>query len=117
MQKDLKEAYSVQTPHAAVSLFNVLMMERSAAELHHMLLDTAKEAAANIQTNIERKTAEYQRFEAFTPMNPTVSVLTFEELWNKAKEKAGKSRRSAYSTLHLPTGEAWRPRFFNENRV
>ncbi|MEC4202145.1 M20/M25/M40 family metallo-hydrolase [Bacillus sp. AAVF1] len=92
MQKDLKEAYSVQTPHAAVSLFNVLMMERSAAELHHMLLlDTAKEAAANIQTNIERKTAEYQRFEAFTPMNPTVSVLTFEELWNKAKEKAGKS--------------------------
>lgn len=90
MQKDLKEAYSVQTPHTAVSLFNVLMMQRSAAELHRMLLDTAREAAANIQTNIERKTAEYQRFEAFMPINPAVSVLTFEKLWNKAQEKAGK---------------------------
>ena len=55
MQKDLKEAYSVQTPHTAVSLFNVLMMKRSASELHSMLLDTAKKAAINIKTNMEQK--------------------------------------------------------------
>ena len=80
-------------------------MQRSAAELHRMLLDTAREAAANIQTNIERKTAEYQRFEAFMPINPAVSVLTFEKLWNKAQEKPGSPRRNASSTLHLRTGE------------
>lgn len=37
MQKDLKEAYSVQTPHTAVSLFNVLMMKRSSEELRTSL--------------------------------------------------------------------------------
>lgn len=91
MQKDLKKAYSVQTPHAAVSMFNVLMMKRSAAELHSMLLDTAKKAAINIKINIEHKTRDYQRFDAFTPIERNISVMTFEELWNRAKEKAGKA--------------------------
>ncbi|MCZ0067585.1 M20/M25/M40 family metallo-hydrolase [Bacillus sonorensis] len=89
MQKDLKEAYSVQTPHTAVSLFNVLMMKRSASELHSMLLDTAKKAAINIKTNMEQKVLDYQRFDAFTPIERNISVMTFEELVERAREKAG----------------------------
>ncbi|KAA6451551.1 M20/M25/M40 family metallo-hydrolase [Bacillus swezeyi] len=91
MQKDLKDSYSVQTPHTAVSLFNVLTMKRSPGELHKMLLDTAKKAAINIKTNIEHKTLDYQRFDPFTPIERRVTVLTFEELWNRAEQKAGKA--------------------------
>ena len=65
MQKDLKEAYSVQTPHTAVSLFNVLMMNRSSEELHGLLYDTAKQAADQIEADLKQKTAEFQRFKPF----------------------------------------------------
>ncbi|MFO6496117.1 MULTISPECIES: M20/M25/M40 family metallo-hydrolase [Bacillus] len=99
MQKDLKEAYSVQTPHTAVSLFNVLTMKRSAEELHQLLMDTAKKAAANIKANMERKALDFQRFAAFTPIERTISVLTFGELWDRAKEKAG--RAEAERILHF----------------
>lgn len=91
MQKDLKENYSVQTPHASVSLFNVLTMERSADELHRMLIDTAKKAALNIENNINKKTLDYQRFEAFSKEEYKVSVFTFERLLELAEKRAGKS--------------------------
>lgn len=91
MQKDLKEHYSVQTPHASVSLFNVLTMERSADELHRMLIDTAKKAALNIENNINKKTLDYQRFEAFSKEERKVSVFTFERLLKLAEKRVGKS--------------------------
>lgn len=91
MQKDLKEAYSVQTPHTAVTLFNVLTMKRSASELHRMLLDTAKKAAINIAANIQHKTLDFQRFESFQPIDRNVSVLTFEELLDRARQRVGSS--------------------------
>ncbi|MDA1474950.1 M20/M25/M40 family metallo-hydrolase [Bacillus changyiensis] len=91
MQKDLKEKYSVQTPHMAVSLFNVLTMKRSADELHQMLLNTAKQAAIHVQTIVEEKTVDYQRFGNFTPIKRHIRVLAFEELWDRAQEKVGKA--------------------------
>lgn len=91
MQKDLKEAYSVQTPHTAVTLFNVLSMKRSASELHQMSLKTAEQAAEEITANIRKKTQDFQQFESFTPMERAVSVLTFDELIARAKKRAGNS--------------------------
>ncbi|MFP3394572.1 hypothetical protein SB782_38010, partial [Brevibacillus sp. SIMBA_076] len=73
MQKDLKEAYSVQTPHTAVSLFNVLMMKRSSEELHGLLYDNAKQAAVQIEANLRQKTAEFQRFKHFTPIDTSIT--------------------------------------------
>jgi arginine utilization protein RocB len=89
MQKDLKEKYSVQTPHASVSLFNILTMERSADELHRMLMDTAREAAKRIEMNINKKTKEYQKFETFSKEDCKVAVFTFERLIELAKERVG----------------------------
>ena len=89
MQKDLKEAYSVQTPHTAVSLFNVLMMKRSSEELHGLLYDTAKQAAVQIEANLRQKTAEFQRFKHFTPIDTSITVLTYQELYQKAAERSG----------------------------
>ncbi|AMM89491.1 hypothetical protein UP15_11050 [Bacillus pumilus] len=90
MQKDLKEAYSVQTPHTAVSLFNVLMMNRSSEELHGLLYETAKQAAAQIEANLKQKTAAFQRFKHFTPIDTNITVLTYHELYEKAAERSGK---------------------------
>ncbi|MFS2245894.1 M20/M25/M40 family metallo-hydrolase [Bacillus sp. A31] len=90
MQKDLKEAYSVQTPHTAVSLFNVLMMNRSSEELHGLLYDTAKRAADEIEANLKQKTVEFQRFKPFTPIDTKITVLTYHELYQKAAERSGK---------------------------
>ncbi len=89
MQKDLKEAYSVQTPHTAVTLFNVLSMRRSASELHQMLLKTAKQAAEEIMSNVRKKTQSFQQFEPFQPIERAVTVLTFDELVARAKKRAG----------------------------
>lgn len=89
MQKDLKEAYSVQTPHTAVSLFNVLMMKRSSEELHGLLYETAKQAADQIEANLQQKTADFQRFKHFTPIDTQVTVLTYHELYQKAAERSG----------------------------
>lgn len=89
MQKDLKEAYSVQTPHTAVTLFNVLSMKRSASELHQMLLKTAEQAAEEIMSNVRKKTQDFQQFEPFQPIERDVTVLTFDELVSRAKKRAG----------------------------
>ncbi|MDM5298638.1 M20/M25/M40 family metallo-hydrolase [Bacillus pumilus] len=89
MQKDLKETYSVQTPHTAVTLFNVLMMKRSSEELHGLLYETAKQAAVQIQTKLKQKTAEFQRFQQFTPIDSSITVLTYHELYQKAAERSG----------------------------
>ncbi|MGE6629418.1 M20/M25/M40 family metallo-hydrolase [Bacillus sp. NPDC077027] len=89
MQKDLKEAYSVQTPHTAVSLFNVLMMKRSSEELHGLLYETAKQAAIQIVADLKQKTTEFQRFKHFTPIDTSITVLTYQELYQKAAERSG----------------------------
>lgn len=91
MQKDLKEAYSVQTPHTAVTLFNVLTMQRSASELHDMLKKTAEQAAEEISNHIQQKTRDFQKFEPFHPIERTVTVFTFDELLARAKSRVGSS--------------------------
>ncbi|MFS0656318.1 M20/M25/M40 family metallo-hydrolase [Bacillus sp. 179-C3.3 HS] len=89
MQKDLKEAYSVQTPHMAVSLFNVLVMQRSSEQLHGLLYETAKQAAVQMEDDLRQKTTAFQRFTHFTPIDTHITVLTYRELYQKAMERSG----------------------------
>ncbi|MRX74283.1 M20/M25/M40 family metallo-hydrolase [Bacillus lacus] len=91
MQKDLKEEYSVQIPHTAVSLFNVFLMKRSAKELHSLLTSSAKQAAENIEKHYRRKAEAFSRVVAFQPSPVEVSVYSYEELYQLAVDKAGKS--------------------------
>lgn len=89
MQKDLKDEYSVQIPHRAISLFNLFLMNRSIEECHAMLIETAAIAARKIELAFEK------RKEAYDHNNHTkknIRVLSFAQLKNYAIKKYGKEK-------------------------
>ncbi|AZB43462.1 M20/M25/M40 family metallo-hydrolase [Bacillus sp. FJAT-42376] len=90
LQKDLKEEYSVQIPHIAVSLFNVLTMKRPLEELHSMLLDSAKAAAKEIEAHYIKRAKAYSEKVPYKPDPFSVRVMSYEELYIYAVDKAGK---------------------------
>ena len=85
IQKDLKTEYSVQIPHTAVTLYNVLFMEKSLPDWETDFLNIAKQAAKNINEFCKGKADQFKRFTSFTEMPVDVSVYTYEELLGKAK--------------------------------
>ena len=89
IQKDLKTEYSVQIPHTAVTLFNVLFMKKSLQQWKTEFIQIARQAAVNIEEHMNRKINEYARFQAFSKPEYNVSVYTYEELLAMAKEKHG----------------------------
>ncbi|WP_078379922.1 M20/M25/M40 family metallo-hydrolase [Sutcliffiella halmapala] len=89
LQKGLKEDYSVQIPHTAVTLYNVLFMKKSLPEWEASFLAIAKQAAENMEAFCKEKIKQYQQFAAFNERPIHVSVLTYEELVQKAKEIHG----------------------------
>ncbi|MFC3885774.1 M20/M25/M40 family metallo-hydrolase [Bacillus songklensis] len=82
LQKDLKTDYSVQIPHRSVSLYNLLLMERSIEKTVDMLLETAKKAAEKIERFYHQRVEEYARLHWKESIDKTisVSVYTFEQL-------------------------------------
>jgi arginine utilization protein RocB len=89
IQKDLKTEYSVQIPHTAVTLYNVLFMEKSLQDWEGDFLAIAKQAAKNIDAFCKEKAKQFKRFTAFTELPVEVSVYTYEEILKKAKEIHG----------------------------
>lgn len=91
MQKDLKEEYSVQIPHEAVTMFNLLTMNRSLQSLHELLYRTAYQAAKNIEETYQKREEAFRTKVPFTPRNRKVTVLTYQKLLQKAIEKHGEA--------------------------
>ncbi|MBD1378746.1 M20/M25/M40 family metallo-hydrolase [Metabacillus arenae] len=91
MQKDLKEQYSVQIPHASVSLFNLLVMKRSAEDLHAMLFSTAEQAAENIEKYMKNRVKEMQEFVQFDYRDYSIHVFSYDELVKLAISKFGEA--------------------------
>ncbi|WP_223702281.1 M20/M25/M40 family metallo-hydrolase [Sutcliffiella deserti] len=89
LQKDLKEEYSVQIPHTAVTLYNLLFMEKNLQQWESALLGIAKEAANKVEEFSREKVKQYQQFTSFKEMPIHVSVFSYEQLLQKAKEKHG----------------------------
>ena len=81
----------------------MLMMKRSSEELHGLLYETAKQAADQIEANLRQKTADFQRFKHFTPIDTQVTVLTYHELYQKPQIDLVNRKSSALSTMHSPT--------------
>ncbi|MFZ3588491.1 M20/M25/M40 family metallo-hydrolase [Bacillus sp. DJP31] len=99
MQKDLKLEYNVQIPHSAVTLFNVLFMERSLKEMTDMLIDKMEIAARNIEQYYMEHVEQYRKIETFEHQEMNVNVFTYEQLLEIAIEKFGKEeieRRQNY---------------------
>lgn len=104
MQRDLKEEYSAQVPHAAVSLFNMMNMEKSIEDVQKRLLAVGKEAADTIESTIYSKMETFSKKVGFDPTPISVKVLSYEELRDYAAEKVGEAeieRREHYSLANL----------------
>ncbi|MCA1030636.1 M20/M25/M40 family metallo-hydrolase [Bacillus timonensis] len=99
MQKDLKEEYSVQIPHSAVTVFNVMAMEKSLKDITDLLLKQAKEAATKIEEYYLKRAEQFAKLEPFIPRKLSVNVFTYEELHELAIQKFGEAeiqRRQNY---------------------
>ncbi|CEG25633.1 M20/M25/M40 family metallo-hydrolase [Bacillus sp. B-jedd] len=85
MMRDLKEFYNVQTPTAAVSMYNLLFMEKSPGELAEGILAAARRAADKALEHYREK-AELAGVKGL-PF--TIDVYTWEELYAEAVKSIG----------------------------
>ncbi|HET7579529.1 MAG TPA: M20/M25/M40 family metallo-hydrolase [Bacillales bacterium] len=99
MQKDLKEEYSTQIPHTAVTNFNILTMERPLDQLNDHLLKVAKDTAAQMEKDYYQKAKQYAEWQPFDPVDFQINIYTYDELLDMAEDAYGKDeieRRQAY---------------------
>jgi len=89
IQTDLKEDYSVQIPHRAVTLFNLFLQKKSMEEVTSALLDLARQSARKLEERYYEHAVRFAQLEKSTPQTMKVNVLTFQELRNKAVELFG----------------------------
>ncbi|WP_257347963.1 M20/M25/M40 family metallo-hydrolase [Pseudalkalibacillus decolorationis] len=104
MQKDLKEEYSVQIPHVAVTMFNLMTMERPVYDYNQKLIEIARNVAKRIEQKLLDQAAAFNQWEQFEPLSHNIRVLTFEELIEKAIKQYGEAeiiRRQAYISANF----------------
>ncbi|MFG6114433.1 M20/M25/M40 family metallo-hydrolase [Halobacillus sp. MO56] len=90
MQRDLKEEYSVQTPQAAVAMYNVLYMEQTIAEINEKLLAAAGRAKNKILQHYNSKAEHYIAENERSFLDMDVTVLSYEQLYQEAEKRYGK---------------------------
>lgn len=91
MQRDLKENYSVQTPHAAITMYNVLYLKQTFKEINDKLLTGAKAAAGEIEKYIHEKANNFASVaDDFTMPAFNVNVIMYEDLYAEAVKRYGK---------------------------
>ncbi|MDQ0273133.1 M20/M25/M40 family metallo-hydrolase [Cytobacillus purgationiresistens] len=84
LQRDMKKEYSTQIPHRSVSLFNLLLMKRNAADVMEEMKEVASKAAHKMESFIEEK---YKLNNLDRSQLSNIQVLFYEELRNYAIEK------------------------------
>jgi arginine utilization protein RocB len=89
IQLDLKEEYSVQIPHRAVTLFNLFLQKKSMNEVISSLLELAKRSAKLIEERYYHQAVRFAQLERSTPQSLSINVFTFAELRGKAVEMFG----------------------------
>lgn len=90
MQRDLKEEYSVQTPNAAISMYNVLYLKQTFAEINKKLLKSTKKAAQEIEQYIKQKAQNYANIATdFAMPDFNVTVMMYEDLYAEAVKRHG----------------------------
>ncbi|WP_010530884.1 M20/M25/M40 family metallo-hydrolase [Lentibacillus jeotgali] len=91
MQRDLKEEYSVQTPNAAIAMYNVLYLKQTFREINEKLLAGAHAAADNVEHYVREKFEHFARLaEDFTMPDFRVNVMMYEDLYREAVKRYGK---------------------------
>lgn len=91
MQRDLKESYSVQTPHAAIAMYNVLYLKQSYEKLNEKLLLSAKHAANETEKYVQQKAANFAAVSTeFKTQSPKINVFMYEDLYAETVKRYGK---------------------------
>ncbi|MBO9128421.1 M20/M25/M40 family metallo-hydrolase [Bacillus sp. 165] len=88
-QKDLKQEYSVQTPHCSVALYNMLIMEKSIQTIVEELREAAKKAAVKVEDAYNKEAVRFANLQQSVPNKFKVKVMTFEELKEYAIQTYG----------------------------
>ncbi|WP_077326824.1 M20/M25/M40 family metallo-hydrolase [Virgibacillus siamensis] len=90
MQRDLKEEYSVQTPHTAISMFNVLFLKQSFDQINGKLLEGAEAAARKVEKYVYAKASHFADVaDDFTMPDLHVRVMMYDELYKEAVKRHG----------------------------
>ncbi|MFD2630759.1 M20/M25/M40 family metallo-hydrolase [Oceanobacillus kapialis] len=90
MQRDLKAEYSVQTPQAAITMYNVLYLKQSFKELNRKLLESANQAAKQTEAFVKHKAEHFSSVaKDFTMPASKVNVFMYEELYQEAVARFG----------------------------
>ncbi|WP_096188516.1 M20/M25/M40 family metallo-hydrolase [Evansella halocellulosilytica] len=84
LQKDLKADYSVQIPHTAVMIFNLMTMKKTMKEVTDHLLQIANVTAEKIVTAYKEREVAFADIHDYTPKERNIHVLTFQELLDHA---------------------------------
>ncbi|MFQ3542894.1 M20/M25/M40 family metallo-hydrolase [Halobacillus rhizosphaerae] len=90
MQRDLKHEYSVQTPQAAVAMYNVLYMKQTIAEMNNKLLQACERAKPKILKHYHKQASYYLKDDQKSSFVPSIRILTYKELYQEAVNKFGK---------------------------
>lgn len=107
MQRDLKEEYSVQTPQAAISMYNVLYFNQSFDELNDKLMQGARMAAKDVETYIYEKASQFSQTAGEFPLpTPTVNVMMYEDLYHEAVKQYGKEEITRRQNLLVEQRDA-----------
>lgn len=92
MLRDLKEEYSVQTPQAAVSMYNVLYLKQSMDDITEKLLLAANRAGKQITNHYQEKAEIFRQHTnnngEFPKMD--VRVIMYQDLYDEAVSRYGK---------------------------
>ncbi|ELK44887.1 M20/M25/M40 family metallo-hydrolase [Halobacillus sp. ACCC02827] len=91
MQRDLKHEYSVQTPQAAVTMYNVLYMKQTIQELNEKLLQAAQRARAKIIHHYHHQASFYLKGTQTSSFQPDITILTYDQLYKEAVKRFGKA--------------------------
>ncbi len=85
-QRDLKKDYSTQIPHRSVSLYNVFLMKKNAADVMEAMKTVAETAAGKMEKFMIGK---YRKFNLDTHQISKIRVVFYEELKEYACKKMG----------------------------
>ena len=107
MQRDLKVAYSVQTPHAAIAMYNILFLKQSFQTLNDKLLTAAKNAALETERFVAQKATAFAKITGeFSMPAAKIHVFMYEALYAEAVKKYGEDEIVRRQNLLLSDREA-----------
>lgn len=106
IQHGIKEEYSVQIPHRAVTLCNLFILDKTMDDIVSLLREKAEKVAKKITDSYRRQVSEFSHYTPFDAPNLKVSVFTYEELTNYAVKNYGMEKvNSIQSAIISNRGE------------